>query len=820
MVFKLLRFGFAASSFLLGGILSAQNPAVNVGVISGIVRSGEGAPVPFASIALRRSTDTLLVAGKMTDSSGAFRIVGVAPGSYRVDVRRLGYRMATRSGVTITASAERVDLGVIRLTPIPTALESVVVSADRSPIAILPDRNVYSVDEMPVAAGGTATEVLRTVPELEVSVEGSVTTRGATPRIHINGRPAPMQGEALERYLQQLPAERIDRVEVISNPSARYEAAGQGGIVNIVLKRGTGLGLSGNVAASAGTRSQRTGSGSVNYQTGRLSLFGSASATFFGNRSRNSDLRQNLNVQPTTYLRQDSHSRSSGGMTSASLAAELQVGSGGVLWADVDAGRSPSRTEALVAYTQLDQSGNPVERYDRDNDAELRGLFGSLAAGYRNAPAAGDGEWSVELRRNVNGIDNTSGSARQRLAPDGAALDLDPETTLAGDAQEESDLSVEANLARTWGESGQVEAGYRGAGRDTRDDFRMQVDAPGSGASEVDEMVGEFRYREVVHAAFVSASRRIGRFSVQAGLRGEQTATRTSLPLERETFEARYRSLFPSANVTAEVGARVQLRLSYSKRVERPEAWLLNPNVPVLDPLNLQVGNPYLMPEYTHSLSFTASRTGRTGMLQFSPYYRRTAGSWDQVRTVDDAGVSTVTWQNLATITAFGGRVSASVRQLGPVSGLVSVSGHREVRDASNLREDFSGSSLRFSASSSFTVRATSALNVQGSLTYLPARQLPQGRISPMVFSTLGVRQQLWGRRGAITLSVVDPFELQRFTFTTQDGTHVQTGSSTFSARRVTAGVSYSFGRPPESRRKADAAEEADADDRKGRRIR
>ena len=111
-----------------------------------------------------------------------------------------------------------------------------------------------------------------------------------------------------------------------------------------------------------------------------------------------------------------------------------------------------------------------------------------------------------------------------------------------------------------------------------------------------------------------------------------------------------------------------------------------------------------------------------------------------------------------------GGRISASVRQLGPVSGLVSVSGHREVRDASNLREDFSGSSTRFSASSTLSLRATSTLNLQSSLNYLPARQVPQGRISPMVFSTVGARVRLWDGRGSIDLSLVDPVELQRFT--------------------------------------------------------
>jgi hypothetical protein len=137
------------------------------------------------------------------------------------------------------------------------------------------------------------------------------------------------------------------------------------------------------------------------------------------------------------------------------------------------------------------------------------------------------------------------------------------------------------------------------------------------------------------------------------------------------------------------------------------------------------------------------------------------------------------------------------------VGGFLSVSGYREVRDASNLRAEFSGSSTRLSVTGSASVRATAAVSVEGFASYLPARSVPQGRISALVFSSLGARRQLLGRRGAITLSVVDPFRLQRFTFTTRDRSHVQLGSSTYSARRATLGISYSFGSSPQRKRRS-----------------
>jgi hypothetical protein len=804
---KLLVPGFTLFSLLVAATAAGQTPRGGGATIIGIVHSEAGEPVSIASVALRRSTGTTVVAESITAASGAFRIEGVAPGSYVVEVSHIGYRTATRSDVTITASTERFDMGIIELEPSAIALEGIDVRAAPAPIAILPDRNVYSTRDMPAAVGGTATDVLRSVPELEVSMEGSVTTRGATPSIHINGRPAPMQGEALDRYLQQLPAERIDRIEVIPNPSARYEADGQGGIVNIVMKRGTNLGLSGSIAANAGTGNQQGASGNMSYQAGRLTLFGSVSASVFGNDHESSDLRENLTTQPTTFIQQDSRDHDSGDFGSVDLSAEVKVGSHGALWSDVGVGRNASDTEVHTAYTHLDHLRIPTQRYDRVNDRDLRGLFGSSSMGYVHVAEAGRREWSVQLRRTFNGRDDLNESARYWLSPDGAPLDLAPELTFAGQGQDHDGFSVEANVMRGWGESGRVEAGYRGSWRNSRNHFRMESE-PTSDPAAAAESLGDFRHRERIHAVFLTANHEIGRFRVQTGLRGEQADTRSALPILGETHDTGYWNLFPSINVSTAVGVGGQLRLSYSRRVDRPRVGILDPVTPLLDPLNRQVGNPYLMPRYTHSITLTGSRTGRLGSLQLSPFYRRTVNSWDQVRTVDEEGVSTVTWQNLATTTSYGASINASVIQFGPVGGFVSVRGSREVRDASNLRADFSGSSTRFSVVSTANVRATSDLNVQGMLTYLPARDVPQGRISSMVFSTLGVRQQLWDGRGSVNLSVVDPFELQRFTFTTRDGTHVQTGSSTFSARRATLGISYSFGRPPQSSRRRSTPEE------------
>lgn len=234
----------AVSSILLFLIEPIQ--AQEVGQIRGRVLGQDGRPVVGASVAARSVADTTRIVGALSGQDGGFR-VDAAPGEYRVRISHLGYQSLDRTA-RIGSGATTVDLGTLELVSAAIAIEGVTAEGERSSVVIQADRTIHRMSEMPAISGGVATDALRSVPDLDVDLEGKVTLRGASPRIHINGRPTPMTGEALERFLQQLPSDRIDRVEVMPNPSARYEAEGVGGIVNIVLKT---MRASVSVAASA-----------------------------------------------------------------------------------------------------------------------------------------------------------------------------------------------------------------------------------------------------------------------------------------------------------------------------------------------------------------------------------------------------------------------------------------------------------------------------------------------------------------------------------------------------------------------------------------
>lgn len=320
-----------------------------------------------------------------------------------------------------------------------------------------------------------------------------------------------------------------------------------------------------------------------------------------------------------------------------------------------------------------------------------------------------------------------------------------------------------------------------------------------------------FDFSEDFQALYLTATRRFGRLSAQAGLRGELAEIRLYLPTEEvDTYRTDYSSLFPSANISYDAGGGRQLRFSYSKRVQRPYVFYLNPIDRSIDPLNRQIGNPDLLPMYTHSYGLDASWNGSFGTLRMAPYFRRTVDSWDQYRQVDEDGVSTVTWLNLSSVESFGSNFIAQIRQIGPVSGYLNFNAWREERNMGDLGLEPFEPVLRWSTGGNAMVRLGPSLMMQGSLNYSPARDVPQGRISTTVLSTFGLRQQFANNRASLNLMVMDPFDVYRYTFETRDRTHAQTASSRPSLRRATLSLSYNFGRPPESRRRPISTEAAE----------
>jgi len=290
---------------------------------------------------------------------------------------------------------------------------------------------------------------------------------------------------------------------------------------------------------------------------------------------------------------------------------------------------------------------------------------------------------------------------------------------------------------------------------------------------------------------------------IQAGLRAEHVTGTIEASALGEDVALAHTGIFPSANVSWSLGAGRQLRLSYAKRIQRPLGSMLNPmdNTPA-DPFNRSVGNPWLGPTDVHTLSADASWTGSMGTLRVSQFAFQGSNLWDQVRTVDGAGVMTSMMQNLASARQYGVNLNGSLRELGPFSGSASLGIYRLNFDTGNL------AGLRPTSSSSWTLNGnivttlTPTLRVQTTGFYSPGQVSPQGRYQGFRSLNVSATQRILEDRAVLTLSLVDPFGLSRTTFTSQQATHEQTSRSANRVRRATLSISYNFGRAPQSSRR------------------
>ncbi len=778
------------------------------GRIAGVVLVAEsGQPLAAAAITVRSASDSAIVAGSLTTPNGRFRIEGLPFGRYLVHVSHLGYKSNALQPLTLTAESPARDIGTIRLDVAPVALPGVEAQAARSAVVLEADRTVYNTRDMPAAAG-TAIDVLRAVPELEVDINGKIGLRGnQSVAIHLNGRPAPLRGDQLTSFLQQMPGNRIAKVEVMPNPSAKHDPEGMGGIVNIVFKENVDLGLSGSISATGSTRLTRGLSGRVNLQRGRLTLFTGGGFSISDNEVDSYDLRQNLLAQPVSFIEQNTQRVTGTTFYNVDLTAEWKLGKQSTLWTSAWLLSADNDNDMLTAYGILDQSHWELDRYDRN--AVGGNYYGSsdVTVGFKQVFQPQRHELTIDLRVSGGDADSDSDLTHQVLKAAGFVIARPAELIYTDIDGDNSSISLQADYFRPLGQKGKFEIGYRAWKRGEGNDNLMEVFASADAMEPRTSTRTAYDHDEIFHSLYTLVSQTRGKVNLQAGLRAELAGTTFGLPTTGQQFENDYNSVFPSANLSYDFGKGRTARVSYAKRIGRPSPYILNPSVPNDDPLNLYYGNPSIRPTYTHSFTMDLSWIGQKGTLRMAPYYRKTIDNWDQIRTVDAAGVSTMTWANVASLQAYGASVTAALRPTGKLNGSLNFGAFREMRDASNISVDYSRGSLRWSAGLNGGYKLSNTLTASSNLRYMPPYSLVQGRSSGMFFSSIGVRQQLWGTKGSFSVFANDPFDLYRFNFETRDRTHTQTSRTSMKQRMATVSLSYNFGKPPQqnSRRQADA---------------
>ncbi len=783
------------------GGMPGGGPQGNVG--GTVVDSTSGEPLRGATVSLWNRADSTLVTGAIAERDGSFAINGLLPGDYYVKVSYVGRRPRVIGGVTVGAGSGRVDLGPVRLVPDAQLQDEVTVTAEREFMTVGIDRTIYKTDDLTVSAGGNATDVLGNIPQIEVDADGKVSLRGnQNVAVQLNGRPMVLRGDALTSFLRGLPASAIERVEVVTNPSAKYDPEGMGGIINIVLDQQSSRGLSGGVNASGSTNRNYTAGLNLAYGDGPWNIFGSYSFNYFDRLATGNRYRRSSVPGWAPEIRQTSEGDGSYPGHSLNASADYSFG-GSTLSLSAITGRWGGGGSTTTASTEKDAAGGVIRRYDRVADDDRTGIPMDYRLGYKMVLEPSSHELSAEIRYSSEKNDITNAYTQSDRSLDGSGGDSLQQRQRSAEHNTVGSYALQADYVRPLWEGSRLETGYKGEVERTEGDFSFETFDAVAGAFQPAPGFGNaYDYRREIHALYGTLGQEFGDFSAQVGLRAEQALTRFDALSSEQSFDNDYVSLFPSAFLNYKASDALQFKASYSRRVQRPWIGALNPTINFQDPTFRQSGNPYLKPEYTDSYELSAVFFTEGATLTLTPFYRYATDIIRRYDVTDSSGISTVTFLNFDTNESYGADLIGTARVGEWLNAFASISGYRTVTDAGNIQDELGSDGFVWMVRGNATFTLMKGLDLQASFFYRAPMNIERGRIAAWSTADFALQQRILGERGRIGLRVSDPFKWMGFSFTRDDEQSYQEFEHTWNSRGVFLTFSYTFGNPSQMPRR------------------
>ena len=770
------------------------------GEISGrIVSAAAQAPIAAVRVAVLTESGSDTAGRAVTASDGTFRVRSLRLGTYRVHVAAIGFAPRELERVTLSAASPTHAIAVAALTPVAVELSSVVVQDRRGnlPADLALDRNTFAVNKMPSTKGGSALDVLRNVPSVDVDIENIISLRGNTGVVvQINGRPSPMKAAQLGNFLAQLPADVVDKVEVISNPSAREDPTGVAGIINLVLKEEADAGTSGGF--TAGGSSTGNANIGVNYggSSGPLSVYGSYGVIYDHRRRVDGIARDNLFDNPTTYLGESGLRLQRPFMHTFTASATWAFSKLDEVSSETVFSTRGEPETYDVRYTNFSPSRAVSSMTSRFTDGMNHETSLESTISYKHAFAEKGHRFKGEFRFDQGLEGGPTNVTSRSLASDGTPTGVTGrEWAMGWDRPTEGD--VKFDYVRPFAKDFRFETGYKGSYQrfHTTVDTKVQSLATGIFAPDTSR-INSFTLDQVVNAAYGMLSAQMGEFVLQGGVRAEHVSTSFQVLRGGAPYDNAYDEFFPSGLIIYSMGESRQLKLSYATRINRPDDGdQLDPTLHYLDPLNISRGNPRLKPEIIRAVELAFQQQAGDVTLQVTPYFRRTFDAIRTLRTIDTTGVSTRTYANIATSDASGLDVTVALGGK-RLSGFVGGSGYRQQSNASNLANGLSVNTVGWTLRSNLTWRITRTIDAQGLYSYQAPMDVEQGRNDLRQRLSLAARKRLFEDQLSVTLRVLDPFSMSRERSITSDPRFRQVSDRAREIRGVGIAVTWTFGKP------------------------
>jgi len=793
-------------------VLGVSGVFAQTGSISGVVKDGsDQTPMEFTRVALFSSKDSSLVDGTISNVDGSFKLDKLPMDVYYLDIKFIGYQTRYISNIELKKEASNVNLSSIVL-ELGQKLNDVEVVAEKNFSEVKLDKKIFNADQSLAKNGGTGLDLMREIPSITVDENDNILLRGdANVTILIDGRPTSMPANEL---LKQFPAASIEKVELITNPSAKYDPEGMSGIINIVLKKNKLKGFTGNTMTSVGYGSLPKLSAGVglNYRNSKLNIYSNYNYSyretwFGGNQTRNillgDTLWDRLRTEDLGGRVNTSHFGRAG--------LDYFINDKNTVYLSGTISRGSNLGTRDINYQNVDNQDNLLYRSFRNGQIDSPSENYGINTGWQKTFNRPDHTLDFDLNYNTSSrlgderlFHNYYDESDQvYLTAYQNTLDENNNSVLLGKV----DYTLPINDSLT------IESGFHFTGRQALSNFFSE-----SGISDADlipdiALNNGFDYDQNTYAAYFTIGRQFKKLGAKIGVRAEQTMTMSTLVNTNENFENDYFKLFPSAHLSYKTEKKGEFQLSYSKRINRPEMYQLNPFSNYSDPLTLNRGNPFLRPEIIHVNELSYLKFWKKFNINATVYHRMITNLIRRSLSYEET-LSVVSYSNLGGSTLSGGDLNLTYT---PIKGLRIMS-NTSVWAISTDEVEFTGGKRLYYIGVNSSLRASKQMQkgFSGQIwaSYSPRQDVIQGEIIPNYGGGIGLNKRVLNSKGNIGVTVYDVFKTRQFSFNSDDlGDYMLTSTRRWESRSIYVSFNYNFGKMTQGKQRREGKSLNSGDD-------
>ena len=759
-------------------------------ILASFIDSKTNKPIEYVTVSLIKTTDSAIVNGTTTTKKGEIKLENIAFGAYKLKATFIGYKSLTTPTFFITPKELINDLGIYKLEPNNKNLKTIEVVGERNDFSNQLDKKTYTVGKNITNIGGSATDILQNIPSVNVDIDGKVSLRGSeNVTVLIDGKPSTLTGANRQAILQQLPANAISEVEIITNPSAKYDADGMAGIINIKTKKDKLKGFNANTQITAGTNDKYSFNIGLNNRTAKYNLFGNYSYRHerrdnFGNGvqyNRFDSIKYSFKNNNDGYNLNDFHT--------GRVGIEYYLSNHNTVSLSTGISSNISSKPETFNYNYFDSMGSFTQNFKRNNFSTENNLTLDASIDYKHTTPKNKSELTASASVSSN-VKNSNEAYKNSNT-----VNFDIASQRNTNYSNFTNFITQVDYIYPL-KNGKFETGAKNTNRiidNNQQGFRYNF---GNSEYWQDSLISNhFIYNENITAAYAIYTGKKQKFDYQLGLRSELTNIDGDSKTTAKTFNNNYFNFFPSGFVKYALSKTQDIQIGYSRRVNRPGFETLNPFIDFSDSVNLRQGNPKIKPEYIHSLELNYLTQINKLNISATLYYRYTDNMIARYRSVNPStGQSLMTYFNFNSSENTG--VEAIIRYSFVKLGNIMLSGnwYRNVINGNNVLSDLQSDITTWNVRFTYNLPLPKAYYFQANGMYMAPMKFGQSTISGMNGMDIGLRKDFMKSKMQIGLNLSDVFNIRQFNMVITGSNFNSEAMRKKESRILTFSLTYRFG--------------------------